>query len=183
MLRDVGTTPFWRQKMYTIHALMDINNDGVVSWDDFVIIADRFVNLGHLSPKQQKEFRAALKMVWEQQWGTEHPYNMVTMEQYIANITHVRNDRSLKKKAHLFLPYLFKAVDKDKSGEISVEEFKLFFQCLGLDEEEAIKSFNAIDTNGDGFLSIKEFVKTGREFFLTEDESRPSKHFWGPLFH
>lgn len=32
----------------------------------------------------------------------------------------------------------FQAVDKDKSGEISVEEFKLFFQCLGLTSEVRI---------------------------------------------
>ncbi|XP_046386206.1 sarcoplasmic calcium-binding protein [Ischnura elegans] len=178
-----GTSTFWRRKMYTIHALMDINNDGVVSWDDFRIIADKFVNLGHLTPKQQENFRSTLKTVWEEQWGAEDPYNLITMEQYVTNMTHVINDKSLKKKAHLFLPYLFKAVDKDRSGSISVAEFKLFFECLGLDEEEAIKSFNAIDTNGDGILSLKEFVKTGREFFLTEDERKPSKHFWGPLFH
>jgi hypothetical protein len=33
------------------------------------------------------------------------------------------------------------AVDRDRSGEISVEEYKLFFKCLGL-EEEVIFLFN-----------------------------------------
>lgn len=47
--------------------------------------------------------------------------------------------------------------------------------------QAAAQSFAAIDLNGDGKLTIKEFVKLGREFFLSEDESRPSKLFWGPL--
>ena len=47
--------------------------------------------------------------------------------------------------------------------------------------QAAIASFSAIDINCDGKLSKKEFVKLGREFFLSEDESRPSKLFWGPL--
>jgi Ca2+-binding EF-hand superfamily protein len=77
----------------------------------------------------------------------------------------------------------FQAVDHDGSGEITVEEYKLFFKCLGLSEEDAVKSFNAIDTNGDGKLSLEEFVRLGKDFFLSEDDSKPSKHFWGPLAH
>ena len=42
-------------------------------------------------------------------------------------------------------------------------------------------AFHAIDINNDGRLSKKEFVKLGKEFFVSEDESRPSKLFWGPL--
>ena len=30
------------------------------------------------------------------------------------------------------------AVDKDQSGEISVQEFKLFFECLGLTHDHAV---------------------------------------------
>lgn len=74
-----------------------------------------------------------------------------------------------------------KAVDKDKSGYISVQEFKLFFACLGLCQDAAAVSFAIIDTNQDGKISMKEFIKHGREYFVTEDENRISKMFWGPL--
>jgi len=50
-----------------------------------------------------------------------------------------------------------------------------------LTERDAERSFLAIDTDGDGVLSIKEFVKLGREFFFTENPKRVSKNFWGPL--
>lgn len=72
-------------------------------------------------------------------------------------------------------------MDKDHSGFISIAEYKLFFECLGLTDENAAVSFAVIDKNGDGKLSIKEFVKLGREFFFTEDERRVSRMFWGPL--
>lgn len=72
-------------------------------------------------------------------------------------------------------------MDKDHSGYISLKEYKLFFECLGLTPEDAAVSFAAIDKNADGKLSIKEFVKLGREYFLTEDERRVSRNFWGPL--
>ena len=42
--------------MRTFHGILDINKDGVISYDDFRILVDRFVDLGHLSPHHQKEF-------------------------------------------------------------------------------------------------------------------------------
>ncbi|KAJ8975468.1 hypothetical protein NQ317_019796 [Molorchus minor] len=115
--------------------------------------------------------------------GEISPYNTVTVEMYLDYMHHVLNDKCLVRKAHSFLPYLFKAIDKDKSGIISVEEFILFFNVLGLKEQDAILAFRAIDSNGDGKITQKEFVQHGRDFFVTEDEDRISKYFWGPLEH
>lgn len=176
-----GESEFWRRKMRTLHGLLDLNKDGVISYDDYKLLADRFVDLGHLSPQDTQDFHKSIQEMWEEQWGSLDPYNLVTTEQYLTEMQHMMNDKSLKKKAHLFLPFLFKAVDKDKSGEISVEEFKIFFKCLGLSEQDAINAFNVIDTNSDARLSCKEFVKLGKDFFVTEDPRRPSKMFWGPL--
>jgi len=41
---------------------MDLNKDGVVSWDDFNMLGDRFIELGHLTSKQETEFRKTLKV-------------------------------------------------------------------------------------------------------------------------
>lgn len=76
---------------------------------------------------------------------------------------------------------IFQAIHKDKTGAISIDEFKLFFDVLGLNEQDAVLAFRAIDSNGDGKVTQKEFVKHGRDFFLTEDEERISKYFFGPL--
>ncbi|XP_047538117.1 sarcoplasmic calcium-binding protein [Vanessa atalanta] len=172
---------FWRRKMRTVHNILDVDKDGLISFNDFLLFSERFKSLGHLDEQQANEFTAIIKLTWEEQWGAIDPYNFVTVEQYLEDMHHVLNDKTLKKKAHRWLPYLFKAVDKDKSGFISVKEFKLFFQCLGLDNEHAAVAFAVIDVNGDGKLSLKEFVKLGKDFFTTEDESRVSKMFWGPL--
>lgn len=172
---------FWRRKMRTVHNILDVNKDGLISFNDFQLFAERFKSLGHLNEQQTREFNDIIKLTWEEQWGPVDPYNFVTVEQYLEDMHHVLNDKALKKKAHRWLPYLFKAVDKDKSGFISVKEFKLFFQCLGLDNEHAAVAFAVIDTNGDGKLSLKEFVKLGKEFFFSEDEKKVSKMFWGPL--
>ncbi|CAH0402617.1 unnamed protein product [Chilo suppressalis] len=179
--KTLERSEFWRRKMRTVHNILDVDKDGLISFNDFVLFGERFKALGHLDDNQAKEFSDIIKLTWEEQWGAIDPYNFVTVEQYLEDMHHVLNDKTLKKKAHRWLPYLFKAVDKDKSGFISVKEFKLFYQCLGLDNEHAAVAFAVIDINGDGKLSMKEFVKLGKDFFFTEDESRVSKMFWGPL--
>ncbi|XP_058799079.1 sarcoplasmic calcium-binding protein [Phymastichus coffea] len=172
---------FWRRKMRTLHSHLDVNKDGWLSYDDFKLLGERFAKLGHLTVQQKEEFQAVLRQMWEEQWGAIDKYNLIDVEKYLTEMHHVLEDKSLRKKVHSFLPFLFKAVDKDNSGEISVEEFKLFFKCLGMENDDAVVTFTYIDINEDGKLSMKEFVKLGRDFFLTDDQTKPSKHFWGPL--
>ncbi|XP_047474754.1 sarcoplasmic calcium-binding protein-like isoform X2 [Penaeus chinensis] len=181
-LLPMGQTAFWRQKMRTHHQVIDINKDGVVSWDDFEVLIARFTELGHLSPKEISKFRDALRHVWEEEWGASgDPYIFIGQEQFLMQMEHVVNTKSLRKRVASPLPYFFNAVDRDGSGEISIEEFKIFYSCLGLSEQTAEESFASIDLNKDGKLSKKEFIKLGRDFFLTEKEHKPSKLFWGPL--
>lgn len=94
--------------MRTLHSLLDVNNDGVISFDDFQLLAQKFTALGHLTPEAQQEFIAVLKNMWEAQWGEITPYNLVNAEQYLTQMHHTINDKELCSKIHAFLPYLFK---------------------------------------------------------------------------
>ncbi|KAH8338856.1 hypothetical protein KR074_007628 [Drosophila pseudoananassae] len=176
-----GDSAFWRRKMRTLHRILDVNHDGVVSYDDFNLLAKRFNDLGHLTPEVAAEFNDVIKQTWEEQFGEITPYNLVTAEQFLTDLHHRLNDKKMAKRIGRFLPYLFKAVDFDHTGHLDLEQYKLFFRCLGLTEDDAAVSFAVIDKNGDGQLSLKEFVHLGRQFFLTEDDTKISKMFWGPL--
>lgn len=46
--------------------------------------------------------------MWEEQWGDTSPYNLVGVEQYLEEMYHVLEDKSLRRKYHNFLPFLFK---------------------------------------------------------------------------
>lgn len=49
--------------MRTMHGIFDVNNDGVISFDDFTILADKFGDLGHLSPEEMEKFRDVMKVI------------------------------------------------------------------------------------------------------------------------
>lgn len=94
--------------MRTLHGLLDVNNDGVLSFEDYKLLADKFAALGHLTPEAYTEFQEVMEKTWEVQFGEVTPYNLVTVEQYLTDMHHMLNDKDLKKKVHLFLPHLFK---------------------------------------------------------------------------
>lgn len=49
--------------MRTLHNHMDVNKDGVISYEDFTLLGDRFSNLGHLTPEAQREFKRLLNVI------------------------------------------------------------------------------------------------------------------------
>ncbi|XP_053951321.1 sarcoplasmic calcium-binding protein [Anastrepha ludens] len=176
-----GDSEFWRRKMRTLHRILDVNRDGVISFDDFKLIAKRFTDLGHLTPEVSAEFEQVMRQTWEEQFGEITPYNLITAEQFLVEVHHRLNDEQMVKRIGRFLPYLFKAVDYDHTGHLDLDQYKLFFHCLGLSDDDAAISFAVIDKNGDGQVSLKEFLHLGRQFFITEDDTKISKMFWGPL--
>lgn len=48
--------------MRTMHGIFDVNNDGVISFDDFIILADKFGDLGHLTEEEMEEFKGVMKV-------------------------------------------------------------------------------------------------------------------------
>lgn len=94
--------------MRTFHSILDVNKDGVISYDDFQYLSKNFASLGHLKADAQAEFDEALKQAWETQFGEPTPYNLVNAEQYLTEMHHILNDKSQRQKVHAFLPFFFK---------------------------------------------------------------------------
>lgn len=94
--------------MRTLHRIMDVNHDGVISYDDFKLLAKRFSDLGHLSPEVAAEFEDVIRQTWEEQFGEITPYNLVNAEQFLTDLHHRLNDKKMAKRIGRWLPYLFK---------------------------------------------------------------------------
>lgn len=50
--------------MRTLHGIMDINHDGVISYEDFMLLAEKFGALGHFTPEGLEEFREVMKVIF-----------------------------------------------------------------------------------------------------------------------
>ncbi|KAI4327459.1 hypothetical protein L6164_019919 [Bauhinia variegata] len=59
------------------------------------------------------------------------------------------------------MKWVFNKFDSNKDGKISLEEYKAALRAMnrGAAETEAKKSFEAMDSDGDGFIDFKEFME------------------------
>lgn len=48
--------------MRTLHSHLDVNKDGVISYEDFMLLGERFANLGHLTQEEKTEFQQVLNV-------------------------------------------------------------------------------------------------------------------------
>jgi len=172
---------FWVRKMKTYFQRIDFDKDGAITQKDFEGMADRFVACEKLDATQGAQLKAKLLQVWEKYLKDSNSGAALNQDAFIATLKKQVSDPALRDTLAGPLPLFFSAVDANADGSIQSDEFELFFEILGLDRKMAPASFQAIDTNNDGQLSLDEFVAAGVDFFTSENESCPTKFFWGPL--
>ncbi len=119
--------------------------------------------------------------VWDSFLSTVGGGHSLTKDTFREDFRKLVQEGSIKEKLTAPLMHYFDAVDTNNDGQISQDEYKVFFGCIGCDQNEAPSAFQAIDTNHDNNLSKDEFLTAGYEFFTSEDTASPSKLFWGSL--
>jgi len=170
---------FWLQKMRTYFDRIDFDKDGAITRADFEGMAKRFSE--KLDATKAADLTQTITNVWDKYLNAVGGGEAIKKDAFIAAMQKLKGDPSTKATLEGPLPLFFHAVDTDGDGMISEDEYRHFFSILGLDPAMAPATFQAIDTNSDGLLSQDEFVCAGSEFFLSEDPSKPTKLFWGPL--
>jgi Ca2+-binding EF-hand superfamily protein len=172
---------FWIRKMKTYFQRIDFDKDGAITQKDFEGMAERFIKFEKLDAEKGKQLHDKLLQVWERYLKNQNQGQSLNQETFIATLKKEVEDPKLRDVLAGPLPLFFSAVDANQDGNIQEDEYKLFFEILGLDPNMAPASFQAIDTNKDGQLSLDEFVTAGVDFFTSNDENSPNKLFWGPL--
>jgi len=172
---------FWLRKMRTYFDRVDFDQDGSITQKDFEGMAERFA--ANLPAEKAADLKQTFTQVWEKyQSVMVQDGDTISKDAFTAGMLTLATEPS-KRTARLqsTLPLLFHAVDSNGDGKIDEGEFVKFFELMKIDPAAAPVTFKAIDADGDGEISLEEFVDCGTDFFLSEDESKSSKFFWGPL--
>jgi len=165
--------------MRTYFDRIDFDKDGAITRKDFEGMAARFAD--KLDAAKAKDLTTNITNVWDKYLQGVGGGEAIQKDPFINAMKGLVKDPAMKATLEGPLPLFFHAVDTNNDGMISEDEFGNFFAILGLDVSMAPATFQAIDTNNDGQLSQEEFTEAGSEFFLSEDPSKPTKLFWGPL--
>ena len=162
--------------MRTAFRACNVTRDDVVSIDDIILQAERF---GKKCPERAEEIMETMTNLWITSAGSRDA--KLTEKAWID--TRIKFT-ALPDARHLFREYsnvTFGIIDQNKSNFISQQEFKDYFECVGIDTEHAPASFKAMDSNEDGKISKDEFLDHAVEFRFGLSEEHPSKLFYGPL--
>ena len=171
-------------KMRTRFRRLDVNHDGFISWEDFQLMGNKLLEYSNMDEEHLELTRKAFTFVADSIGLIPGAKIPVEEAAKVAS----KNMMSMTPEKQMIVLHsghnaLFDALDINKDGHISPEEFKIYFQVIApeISEAEIIHSFNTIDQNKNGEISREEFLKAAFDFMFGVEETEISKVFFGQL--
>ena len=168
---------FWNKKIDRMIQVRDTDKSGDISRADFVLIVERYKKLGTCTPKHLEMLAKTQSDALDRLHLTDESVRLSydeLKEKVIEDLTKSGNYESI-------LEAMFHNLDMNEDGVISLEEWTVHYQCMGIDTAHARASFDAMDQNGDGRISMEEFVDFHYEYHFTTENKLGSAILYGPL--
>ena len=153
---------------------LDINKDGFISREDYELMGKKLAEQSGIIEEQAAATNKEIMMVADAFNLKPRVRGPLEEAAKKANET-ILSMSPAERKAFVTASHnlLFDAIDTNKDGHISVNEFKVYFNVIapGTSEAEIIHSFNAIDTNKNGEISREEFMAAAEDFIHEVEET------------
>jgi len=166
--------------MRTCFKRYDVDGDGVLTKNDYAVLAENVIKTGNFSGSRADDIRNNYMELWNTYLKPETGDTSSTCEDFLANVKS-RGKTVLESVAIKQFSLFFDAIDTNRDDAIQLEEFINFFKAIGSTAEIAKEAFKELDLNHDGVLSREEFISAGEDFCLLEEPSLPSDLFYGHL--
>jgi hypothetical protein len=153
-------------------ALWDTDNDGTVDASDFENEAKRILDAVGASADtpRGRAVSDAYAQLWRSlaQAGGVPASGSLTDAQVtaIGQAIFQQGEAGFSETVRPVIRSIADLLDPDGDGKISPAEFRKWMDAIGVDTSSAKESFSAIDTDGDGSLSVDELVHAVRDFHL-----------------
>ena len=175
------------QKKLTRHfQFRDLNKDGFVERADWEQCARNLAALRGWQPgsAEYEDVMAQHVAMWTTFWqpADQDQDGKVILEEYLHLAETQRRlgfEYEMKQIARLFAA-IFDTIDLDGDGQISRDEYKLFFEAWGIDTALAEAAFSRMDFNADGRLSREVFLQYGSNFYISDEPDVVGNYLFGP---
>jgi len=156
-----------RRKLTHLFKALDADGSNVLERRDFELIATRWAehNDWPLDSEQSQSIHAFLMGWWEifEGYCDANADGRLTLDEFIEGW----GGRAAE--LHVGAEVVFDAFDTDRSGMISVEEYRRFLLIYGMDASHADEDFARLDSDSDGALSRDEFSEIMVQFVFSDD--------------
>ncbi|MER7763649.1 EF-hand domain-containing protein [Streptomyces sp. NPDC097619] len=166
--------------------MLDADVNGVLEERDFTVLAESIARATGLAEGSGK--KTALLREWHRCWALllenadADRDGRVTREEFHHAMARSYGDRELlERNLRACLEAEFAAIDADDDGVAAVEQMRSFFTAWGLGPEQAAASAERLDTDGDGFVSLAEYLAGWTGFLLAEEAEGEAGTLLDPL--
>ncbi len=180
-----------RRKILHKFELLDIDRNGLIEFQDFAHVID---GLGHErgwepdDPRMQKLVATNLAL-WEaiERYCDTNRDGAITPEEWLdyhaEALTKAQEFDQLipgfETTIAAFTAFIHDLLDCDGDGLVSEEDYLQLSRAHGIDDVEACKTFDAIDKDRDGTLTLEEVSELVHQFYLSDDPEAPGNEFFG----
>lgn len=165
------------QKYDRLFSLLDVNGDGVISEDDFVMMADRVLTSfsGGRTAEKSQRYADELLNYWRALRTTADADGdgRVDKEEFRHAVRHVSEDFDT-----LVGPLYeagFRYADHDDDGVVDKEEFAAVVVAIGVPAGQADATFDKL-AGPDGRLTLAQLMTAATQFYRDEDPANAAGH-------
>ena len=176
------------RKLSRAFEFLDVDGDGVIEQADLAALGTRLLGRFGESPTSPKarHLAATFEKFWQtlvSELDADHD-GRISPEEYRSCIDAAYIDGPHFEQ--MFRPGIEAVAllcDTDGDGRIGLPEFRLVHEAFGIEASETEPAFRQIDTDGDGTLTVTEFVHAASEFYVGNNPAAAGNSFFGPSNH
>ncbi|TYB69327.1 calcium-binding protein [Nonomuraea sp. PA05] len=170
------------QKFTYLFTWFDRTGDGQLTRDDFQGIGEVFAAVAPDEPNKNA-LREAFMLWWDVlgEAGAPDSRGRIGPQEFITAMrTHVAADaKTIERLVMPIIDALMRALDTDKSGMLTADEYVRMYDALGIDPATSAPAFQRLDRNGSGTITHDEFRTAIEEFYLSTDTEAPGNWLLG----
>ncbi|CAH1791416.1 unnamed protein product [Owenia fusiformis] len=170
----------WFRKKATLIFALDIDKDGILSYEDAMTVVDRIIKSANLKGAASDNIIQFFRKFMTGYDQANPGIYEKTWEVQLLEVWSTLNSEVVSERLKALHGKLFQTLDFNSDGFIHFSEYIHWWKALGLDPSLARLQFDYMDTDHDGRITEKEFVDAALDYEYNCDNDTKNR-FYGPL--
>ena len=181
-------TDLQKQKLIHMFELIDTDGNGMLEFEDFQQVIEFLAEERNWERSNRKYMKlvGANRRLWKsllKACNVDEDSSIILLEWLAYHVKIFTAEDFPNPEFQMTLSnitdFFFQMMDVDGDGQASKEDYTIFCQAYGVDEEESGKIYHLLDRDGNGSLSKDEVAALVRDFYLSDDSDAPGNLFFG----